>query len=183
MLAIGGGKARILPDICALGELFPVAVKVLRDVAAILKAVHDIGELIGVAKTKRVAGFVEAGEVNNRIAQQRVRDVLCGVDDVDLGAAASANLDGLSLAVQAALRRLPDQTDQRARAILSLHKVKLAVRRALPAFERPSGQIRVAWLTPGGRVIAWRDPKCNISGGQRARREQQEASALKQYSH
>ena len=49
-----------------------IAAKVFGNVAAILKAVHDVGEPGGMRQAERVSGFMQTRQVDNGIAEQSV---------------------------------------------------------------------------------------------------------------
>jgi hypothetical protein len=103
----------VLADICAHGELAAVASKVLLDVASVMKAVHDVGELRGVGEPKRVTGLMDAGEVDDRIAQELVWDALGGSDDVDLGPEYALDQDGTRLPIEGFAAASPVDADVR----------------------------------------------------------------------
>src|SRR5579871_3567057 len=58
-----------------------VALEVFNDIAAVLKAVHDVGELRGVLKTKRMTALVQTGQIDDCVAKQAVATS----DSVDIG--------------------------------------------------------------------------------------------------
>jgi len=59
-------------DIGAGSELAAIAFEVAEYVSSVLKAVHDIGEGGGMAKAERVATFVDTGEIDHALAEERI---------------------------------------------------------------------------------------------------------------
>ena len=72
MLPIGFRHSGVFVDVITRLQLVPVAAEIFRDVTAVLEAVHDVVEGGGVRKSERVAGFMQAGQIHDRIAQQLV---------------------------------------------------------------------------------------------------------------
>ena len=128
----------ILRDVAARFELSPIAPEVLIDIAAELEAVHDVGEHRGVRKSQRVSRFMQAGQIHDGIAQQRV-----AIHGHRRRAARKPRRPGAlethrpRLAIHALLGRGPIQPDARMIAILHASEFKFPAGRLLPRFESP----------------------------------------------
>src|SRR5437867_10009259 len=71
-LAVSFGDAGVLSNLCARGDLAPVACEVLHYVATVTEAVHDVFEPAGMRQAEGVPAFVQTGEIDDGVAQQAV---------------------------------------------------------------------------------------------------------------
>src|ERR1700733_9493324 len=49
-----------------------ISLEISRDIAAVLETVHDIRESACMSKSKRMAALMKAGQVDDRVAKQRI---------------------------------------------------------------------------------------------------------------
>src|SRR6185437_5934906 len=107
---IGSRQARMCAQAIARAKLPAVALEIFENIAAESEAVHNVAEIRRVREAKRVAGFVQAGEIDNRFAQQRIavrggRDTGAELihfgQDEDLGAPLAVHFNRARLAIQA----------------------------------------------------------------------------------
>ena len=73
-----GRQAGDAGNIGARLQLPAVAHEVFDEVAAVLEGIHDVGELVGVPQPERVAQLVDAGQVDDGVAQERIEAGLPG---------------------------------------------------------------------------------------------------------
>jgi hypothetical protein len=132
-------------DVGAGRELAAVAVEVLGDIAAVLEAVHDVVEIGGVGEAESVAGLVEAGEVDDGVAENEVghgrRDD--GGLHIDFGAAHAIDQDGPRLAVDSIGGSGPVEADVGALKLFGALQFELAGGGGLPGFNGPPGEFGV----------------------------------------
>jgi len=153
------GNAGVRGNIGARLQLFAIALEVRHKVAAVLKAVHDIGEAFCVYESERVSALVNAGQVNDCVAKQMI--AASGFSDiaahrtevrkhVDIRPAFSVHhiRHGLAIEVRRAVDPMnPDLRMRRSGAFLENER---AFRFALPRLERPASQFRVPRLARTG---------------------------------
>ena len=70
---ICSGKAGRVGNIISGFQFVPIPHEVRNDVSAVSEGIHDVLKISGVRQTHRVAKFVDAGQINNRVAQHLVR--------------------------------------------------------------------------------------------------------------
>jgi hypothetical protein len=142
----------------------PITLEVLDNIAAILEAVHDIGEIGGVFQSERMPAFMQTGEVDDGIAQQGVGssgpiDIGsqgAGVrQDIDNRAALSVDHNGLRLAVKVHGAVGPVDADAGVSFGRTFPEDKRATRFALPGREGPGGELFIAGSAAGepGRLL------------------------------
>ena len=68
-LYVGIREAGYCGDVAPGMDLPPVTFKIFNDVATVAKVKHDVAKIACMLKPKRVPQFVEAGQINNAIAQ------------------------------------------------------------------------------------------------------------------
>src|SRR5581483_3853855 len=100
--------AGVSGDIGAGFQLAAITFEVAEDVSAVLEAVHDVGEGGGVAQAESVAAFVQAGEIDDALTEERIATggfadfVTEGVhvrEDEDLRAGVAIDEQGFGFAV------------------------------------------------------------------------------------
>ena len=69
---VGWGQAGIANDIFSSLQLVAVAQEVIDDISSIAKRIHDVLKVPGVRKADGMTKLVNAGQVNDRIAQELV---------------------------------------------------------------------------------------------------------------
>ena len=167
----------MLCDVGTFGEQTAVAVEVSIDIAAVLEAVHDVFEVGSVAEPEGVAGFVNEGEEDDGVAEERVGNAR-GIglrQDVDLGAAYAIDRDGASFTVEAGARG-PVNGEARVLTAGALSEDDSIAGFALPGFEGPfcefgivgiaagSGGFAGAVVDPPGPCVAGMERGCEEKG-------------------
>src|SRR5271170_3372042 len=137
--AIRGRQAGILFDIVARQELSSVPREIFRDVAAVLEGVHDVVEVGRMIETQCVARFVQTGQIDDGVAQQRVLHSFGGDADVDY----------LShcFPIKARGGGGPDHLNLRTLTVLGFDEMKAAFGSGLPGGEGPARQLWIARAT------------------------------------
>ena len=74
------GESPTPRDVVARLQPQAVSVEERRDVAAEPEEVHDVAEVVGVREAERMPQFMQAREVDDRVAEQRVE--LCQAGDL-----------------------------------------------------------------------------------------------------
>ncbi len=144
--AVGVGNAGVSGDIRSGFQQTPVTVEVFDQIAAVLKAVHDVGEMRCVLQTERVPAFVQAGQINDGVAQKAVRARFRVGQDVDDGSLFAIDVDRLCFAVKPHVSAGPADADARVSFGGALLHNDRAVRFALPCFEGPCAEFGIARL-------------------------------------
>src|SRR5579875_71429 len=178
MGAVGGGKAAVFAGILPCGELPAVTPEIFGDVAAELKTVHTVREIPGVRQTQGVAGFVKAGEINDRVAQQPVAAARIDDPHIHLRASLAVHLDRHGFAIQTFLGQRPNDAETCVIAVRR-DEPEPPVRCALPGFQRPAAKLDVAGGAAGFLALAGLDPIRQVSRAERER----EANAQKKFFH
>src|ERR1051326_6703449 len=154
-----GSLANVFPP----PELAAVTAKVFRDVAAVLKAVHDVFEIGGVAQTERMPGLVQAGEIDDGFPEQALPVVGTNID---------ISADGF--AIEPVARRNPVNADLRARRFGSFFESQFSIGCRLPRLERPPGELGVALAASGLRPCACVNPIMQSGGMKRSANQDSE---------
>ena len=145
-------------DIGARFQLPAVAIEVAEDVSAVLEAVHDIGEGGGVAQAERVPAFVQAGEIDDALAEEGItaggfadfvaERVHIGEDE-DLRAGASIDQQGFGFAVEVHGAGSPADADAGVFGGREFVRGEQRLRFARPGFESPAGEFGIGALATG----------------------------------
>src|SRR5437763_10929242 len=69
---VGRRQARVEADFVAAVQISAVAAKVSDHVAAIAEEVHDVFVVGGMDEAQAVATLMEAGQIDNRVAEERI---------------------------------------------------------------------------------------------------------------
>src|SRR6185369_699424 len=71
-------ETRYLRDVLARAKLRPVTVEVFRDIAAVTEVIHDVAVLARVLQSQCVPELVDAREIDDAFAKERVAIGLVG---------------------------------------------------------------------------------------------------------
>ena len=141
----------------ARAKLTAIAAEELHDVAAVAEEVHDVVERGGVREAERVTELVQAGQVDDGLAEQivcggalrdlRAESVHVGTD-VDGRATAASHDERPHLAVLAVARVRPVQPHEGGR-FRSRDQAQRGARVPLPGRQRPVRELAIAGTVPG----------------------------------
>ena len=141
-------------------QLVAIAAEEQRNVAAEAEEVHHVAEIRSVLESERVPELVDAREIDDRVAEQRVGARALGdrgAERIGVGpdehgrAAPPVDFDRDHFAVLAAAGFDPEDVHERGLLVAGL-EVQLAARRPLPVAECPGREVAVAVAVRGARA-------------------------------
>src|SRR5690242_7345370 len=173
MLAVGFRQAGVLVNIATGRKQPAVAAEIFRNISAELKAVHDVGESGRVRKAEGVTGFVEAGEIDDGVAEQGIAIGAGGGQDIDFGAADAGHQNGTRFPVETLIPVRPINPNVGTSLVRYALERKRAGGSGLPRFHGPLGQFRIVAMAPAFDLCARLYPVAERRGVGGARQKQE----------
>jgi hypothetical protein len=135
----------VLRDIGADFKLPPVTGEVFFQVASVLEAVHDVGEVPRVFEAERVAAFVDTGKEQNRGAKKRISfPSRNGRIDNEIENGLPIFQASHALTIETADARIhPDEAERSLLTRFRGRQNELAVAGGLPVLHRGVGKVRI----------------------------------------
>jgi hypothetical protein len=169
-------------DVRALGEQPPVPVEISRNIAAVLKAIHDVGEVGCMAEAEGVTGFVHKGQEDDSVPKQRIR-ASRGVglrQNIDFRALLTIHRHRPGFAVEAG-SGCPVDGQTCMLGIGAFREDDPIARFTLPRFEGPSRKFGIVFVTSrtcscAGAIVYPPGPHvCGVKAGGKENRQYDES--------
>lgn len=193
---IGIREAGNRGDIVSRAKLRTITAEVLDDVSAVAKEKHDVAKIARVVEPQGVTELVQAGQIDNGIAQEIVRSGASrdiGAERFDVGpyknggSAPAVHQKRLGFAIFTAAGFGPIKANERG-GFGGRFEMQTFARVALPRLEGPESEFAVAWTITGAgfsvsdkigdgtfRILRQRDARLQGSGPSCAPSEDQQA--------
>jgi D-alanine-D-alanine ligase len=158
-LGIAGGQPGVARDIGPRLQLAAVAHEVRFNISAEAEGVHDVFKLRHMRQADGVSEFVNAGQVDDRVSQQRVPGAAARQrlalsrnlrHDVHDRAQPAVDSNALGFAVQPLVRRDPSETNERGCGLFRRRESEFASALARPRVQSKRRQFPVRVAIAGG---------------------------------